>query len=262
MIDVILPTRAILTSKDRYLIGLQQLETAAQQVAIMQDKLELLEPQLKIAAEKVGIQVTQVQAAFEVADVQRENVKKDEKVAMEEASKANEIAENCTAIMADALPLIQEAETALNTLSSSDITILKTMRSPPVAIRVVGEAICILKDVKPDKTPNPSGNGTIEDYFPPFKKLLGDIKFLDGLIKFDKDNIPTAIIKKLQDRIMTNELFDPEKMKTVSSAAEGICKWVLAIVQYDKVAKVVAPKRVALKEAESLRDVCRFSSNV
>lgn len=45
-------------------------------------------------------------------------------------------------------------------------------------------------------------------------------------------------------------------MKTVSSAAEGLCKWVLAIVQYDKVAKVVAPKRIALKEAEDARDVC------
>lgn len=44
-------------------------------------------------------------------------------------------------------------------------------------------------------------------------------------------------------------------MKTVSSAAEGLCKWVLAIVQYDKVAKIVAPKRIALKEAEDARDV-------
>lgn len=76
------------------------------------------------------------------------------------------------------------------------------------------------------------------------------------MIKFDKDNVPVPIIKKLQDRILTNEFFDPDKMKTVSSAAEGLCKWVLAIVQYDKVAKIVAPKRIALKEAEDARDVC------
>lgn len=35
------------------------------------------------------------------------------------------------------------------------------------------------------------------------------------------------------------------------SAAEGLCKWVCAMDQYDKVAKVVAPKRAALAEAEA-----------
>lgn len=84
---------------------------------------------------------------------------------------------------------------------------------------------------------------------------MGDYKFLDSLIKFDKDNIPPALIKKLEDRIISNELFDPKKIKVASTAAEGICKWVIAIVQYDKVAKVVAPKRIALKEAENTRDV-------
>ena len=34
------------------------------------------------------------------------------------------------------------------------------------------------------------------------------------------------------------------------SAAEGLCKWVCAMDSYDKVAKVVAPKRAALAEAE------------
>lgn len=102
------------------------------------------------------------------------------------------------------------------------------------------------------------GTGTIEDYFPSFKKLLNDIKFLDSLIKFDKDNVQVSIIKKLQDRILSNEFFDPDKMKNVSSAAEGLCKWVLAIVQYDKVAKIVAPKRIALKDAEDARDVLQY----
>lgn len=112
---------------------------------------------------------------------------------------------------------------------------------------------------EPDKIQNPDGSGKIDDFFPPFKKLLADYKFLDSLIKFDKDNIPPALIKKLEDRIISNELFDPKKIKVASTAAEGICKWLIAIVQYDKVAKVVAPKRIALKEAENARDVRFFS---
>lgn len=103
--------------------------------------------------------------------------------------------------------------------------------------------------------PAPSGIGTIEDYWGPSKKVLSNARFLNDLLKFDKDNIPDACIKKLHDRILTNENFDPERVKVASSACAGLCKWVLALVEYDKVAKFVRPKKIALKEAEETRDV-------
>ena len=40
------------------------------------------------------------------------------------------------------------------------------------------------------------------------------------------------------------------QVKTVSIACYGLCCWVHAIISYDKVAKVVAPKKQALKIAE------------
>lgn len=117
--------------------------------------------------------------------------------------------------------------------------------------------------------PAPSGIGTVDDYWGPSKKVLGDMKFLEGLINFDKDNIPPKVMTKLKDQILNDENFDPDKIKTASSAAEGIfclvilidynqslfiligiCKWVIAISKYDKVAKVVAPKKAALAVAE------------
>lgn len=130
------------------------------------------------------------------------------------------------------------------------------MKSPPIGIKLVMEAICILKDIKPEKIPNPSGIGTVEDYWTPSKKVLVDMKFLDSLFNFDKDNIQPRIIQRLQEKILVNENFDPEKIKTASNAAEGLCKWVIAIVEYDKVARVIAPKKEALAEAEASYNVC------
>ena len=43
----------------------------------------------------------------------------------------------------------------------------------------------------------------------------------------------------------------PLPLLRTRSAAEGLCKWVCAMDSYDKVAKVVAPKRAALAEAEA-----------
>lgn len=78
--------------------------------------------------------------------------------------------------------------------------------------------------MKPEKVPAPSGIGTVDDYWGPSKRVLGDMKFLDGLINFDKDNIPPKIMQKLKDQILNDENFDPEKVKYASVAAEGKLK--------------------------------------
>ena len=77
-----------------------------------------------------------------------------------------------------------------------------------------------------------------EDYWPAAKRLLGDIKFLESLREYDKDNIPPACMAKIRSSYIKNPEFDPKIIKNVSSAAEGLCKWVRAMEVYDNVAKV------------------------
>lgn len=55
---------------------------------------------------------------------------------------------------------------------------------------------------------------------------------------------------KIRSEYITNPEFDPVKVRNASSAAEGLCKWILAMEIYDRVAKVVAPKKEKLKEAQ------------
>ena len=78
--------------------------------------------------------------------------------------------------------------------------------------------------------------------------MLGDMHFLDTLREFDKDNIPTANVKKIRDNYINNQDFNPEIIKNVSSACEGLCKWVRAIDVYDSVAKAsVVSRTVSLR---------------
>ena len=71
-------------------------------------------------------------------------------------------------------------------------------------------------------------------------QLLGDLKFLENLKDFDKDNIPAPVIKKIREKYVSNETFDPSLIKNISSACEGLCRWVRAIEVYDRVAKVTS----------------------
>ena len=55
---------------------------------------------------------------------------------------------------------------------------------------------------------------------------------------------------KIRKEYISNPEFDPVKVAKASSAAEGLVKWILAMEIYDRVAKVVAPKKAKLQEAE------------
>merc|ERR1719440_2128454 len=80
---------------------------------------------------------------------------------------------------------------------------------------------------------------------------MGDVEtFIDELKGYDKDNIDPKIIKVVRDKYIPMEDFTPEKAAKASSAAEGLCKWIMAMEIYDRVAKVVAPKKAQLAIAE------------
>lgn len=60
------------------------------------------------------------------------------------------------------------------------------MKSPPYGIRLVCEAVCVLKGIKPERVPDPSTGKKIEDFWGPSKRMLGDMKFLESLFNFEK----------------------------------------------------------------------------
>ena len=63
--------------------------------------------------------------------------------------------------------------------------------------------------------------------------------------------VQNAYMAKIRKDYSTNPEFDPTKVAKASSAAEGLCKWVLAMEIYDRVVKVVAPKKVKLSQAQA-----------
>ncbi|XP_031456999.1 dynein heavy chain 7, axonemal isoform X1 [Phasianus colchicus] len=241
----------VMEMKRRYEVGLEKLNSATSQVASMQSELEALQPQLREASQQVDEMMVVIQKeSSEVAKTEK-IVKADEAVANEQAMAAKAIKDECDADLAQAMPYLEAALAALDTLTAQDITVVKSMKSPPAGVKLVMEAICILKGIKADRIPDPTGSGRkIEDFWGPAKRLLGDIRFLQSLHEYDKDNIPPAYMAVIRKQYLTNPEFVPDKIRNASTAAEGLCKWVIAMDVYDKVIKNVAPKKLKLNEAE------------
>lgn len=57
-----------------------------------------------------------------------------------------------------------------------------------------------MKQVKPDRKLDPNSGKMIDDYWSSSVKLLGDMKFLEGLKNYDKDSIPQSVMKKIRDK--------------------------------------------------------------
>ncbi|XP_026811506.1 dynein heavy chain 7, axonemal-like [Rhopalosiphum maidis] len=242
----------ILMAKRRYEVGLEKLQTAADDISIMQEELKDLQPKIMVAAAEVKVIMQKVEKENQEISKVKQIIKKDEEEAQETAEGAQKIKDECDAHMEAARPALNIALAALNTLTPNDITFVKSMKNPPRPVKLTMEAVCIIKDVKPEKIMDPTTGKTSDDYWVASKKLLNDLKFLEHLIHFDKDNIPPKIMKVLNEKYINNPEFDPEKIKYASVAAEGLCKWVRAMSSYDVVAKEVAPKKLALAEAEAV----------
>ncbi|KAK6624385.1 hypothetical protein RUM44_011244 [Polyplax serrata] len=242
----------ITLQRNRYEVGLDKLDFAASQVSVMQEELHALQPQLIVTSEKTEKLMIKIEQDTVVVEAKKEIVGADEALANEAAAAAQAIKDDCESDLSEAIPALEAAINALNTLKPADITVVKSMKNPPYGVKLVMESICVMKQIKPERKPDPGGSGRmIEDYWGPSQKLLGDLKFLDSLKAYDKDNIPPQVIKRIRERFIPDRDFDPNNIKQVSAACEGLCKWVRAMEVYDRVIKIVAPKKAKLEEAEA-----------
>lgn len=236
--------------KERYLAALEKLSFAALQISEMQKSLADYQPQLEAMTIKAIEMAKQIETETNEVEKASDLVKKDEAIANEQAAAAQVLKLDCEADLAQAIPILEDAISALNTLKPTDITLVKSMKNPPDAIKLVMAAVCVIKDVKPDRIPDPSTGRKIIDYWGPSKRILGDMNFLQTLKDFDKDNIKPEIMVKIRKDYLPHKDFKPHTVAKASSAAEGLCKWIIAMDMYDKVAKEVAPKKEKLEKAE------------
>uniref|UniRef100_A0A1B0CUL2 Dyneins heavy chain n=2 Tax=Lutzomyia longipalpis TaxID=7200 RepID=A0A1B0CUL2_LUTLO len=242
--------KEILESTKRYEAGLETLVQASNTVAIMQCDLNDLQPKLIIMAENSREMMKQIEKKTIEASEASEHVKKEEVSANAQAAVAQELKDECEKDLAQAIPILEEAIQALNTLKPADITLVKSMKNPPEVVKLVMAAVCVIKGVPPDRINDPATGKKIIDYWGPSKRILGDMGFLQSLKDFDKDNIGVDIMKKIRKDFIPHKDFQPHIVLKASSAAEGLCKWIIAMDLYDSVAKIVAPKKTRLEVAE------------
>jgi dynein heavy chain len=248
---------ALIAEQRRYRAGCEMLDSTEAAVHEMQNDIDALKPFLEIKCQETEELMHTVEESMKEADKTRTMVKKEEEKAQEKKTQAESIKADCEAALAKALPALHSAIAALKTLKKTDLDEIKSFSKPPENIRLTLEAVCVMLSERPkrvlDTSEEGGGKRKIDDYWDASKKLLANPKhFLSKLENYDKDNIPTAAIHKINTKYLTNPKFVPEVIRQSSVACEGMCKWVRAMSLYEQVSKEIKPRREALAEAEQL----------
>uniref|UniRef100_A0A8D3CE91 Dynein, axonemal, heavy chain 6 n=1 Tax=Scophthalmus maximus TaxID=52904 RepID=A0A8D3CE91_SCOMX len=231
----------LVLARDRVKNGLTKLLETNELVDTMKVDLSALEPVLKQKSIDVDALMEKLAVDQESADEVRKVVKEDEALALVKAEDTQAIAADAQKDLDEALPALEGANQALNSLDKADISEIKVFTKPPDLVMTVMEAICILLNCK-------------SVYWPSAKQVLGDSYFLKRLMDYDKENIKPQILQKLQ-KYINNADFIPEKVEKVSRACKSMCMWVRAMNLYSRVLKEVGPKREKLALAQAELDI-------
>jgi dynein heavy chain len=104
------------------------------------------------------------------------------------------------------------------------LTELKSLSSPPAGVDLITSACLILiereyKNFKWDRA----------------KKMMANVdKFKERLQSYKGEDMTEDEVKRVEP-FLSNEMFDPEVMKSKSMAAANLCNWVVNIVKFNRI---------------------------
>ncbi|KAK7827526.1 hypothetical protein U0070_026732 [Myodes glareolus] len=224
----------LLDQANKLRTGLFKIDETREKVEVM--SLELEDAKKKVAEFQKQCEeylVIIVQQKREADEQQKAVTANSEKIAIEEV-KCQALADNAQKDLEEALPALEEAMRALESLNKKDIGEIKSYGRPPAQVEMVMQAVMILR-----------GN---EPTWAEAKRQLGEQNFIKSLINFDKDNISDKVLKKIGAYCAQPD-FQPDIIGRVSLAAKSLCMWVRAMELYGRLYRVVEPKRIRMNAA-------------
>ncbi|KFB39785.1 dynein heavy chain [Anopheles sinensis] len=220
----------------KFRVGIERIEDATVKVADLSKELEQRQQEIALFQEQLDAFLEQIALQTAEADEQTEEVSlKRVKIGAEEVV-CKQLATMAEADLERAMPALNAAVAALDSLNKKDMNEIKSYSRPPTKVELVMEAVMILLGREPT--------------WAEAKRQLGEQKFLDTLKGFDRNSIPERTLKTIGAYVRNPEL-EPDKVGTVSRAAKSLILWVRAIENYGKVYKYVGPKIRKMEDANA-----------
>jgi len=244
----------LVEAKERYEIGIVKIMETQEVVSKLEEDLVISSVEVEAIKKEADAQATIVGAEKEKVDAQAT-------IANAESEKCGIIKANVEAEMASvqtdldaAIPLVIKAKAALEGLNVKDLQSLKALANPPAAVAQTFTCVLHLLCTIDKSIPEKKGKLDTDSPWKACLKLmqnpgalLDQLKGFGALI--EADTVPAQNFKAIRETLK-DEGFNKENMATKSSAAAGICDWVINITMYYDVVVSVEPKKIAVAAAK------------
>eukprot|EP00611_Tribonema_gayanum_P021674 TRINITY_DN4214_c0_g1_i1.p1 TRINITY_DN4214_c0_g1~~TRINITY_DN4214_c0_g1_i1.p1 ORF type:complete len:1693 (-),score=702.71 TRINITY_DN4214_c0_g1_i1:70-5124(-) len=225
---------------DRLDVGLSTLRKTAADVAELQ--VDLKHTMVKVEEKKAATDELLVEMGVQREDAERQRAAASieaEKAASASAS-ASRIEKEAETELSAAEPAMKAAAAAVDCLSKSMLTELKSLPKPPQGVDKVTKAVLILVE-KEFKTHT----------WDRAKKMMANVDaFKNSLVAFRGEDITENEIAKVEP-ILSDPEFTVENMKAKSAAAANLCSWVISIYTFNRIYVKVKPLMDSLESARA-----------
>ncbi|KAG4073254.1 hypothetical protein HA402_008600 [Bradysia odoriphaga] len=220
--------------------GLIKLEEGGEAVKVL--KVELIEQNKKmiVASEQAMLVYADVKVVADDAEVVKTEVAKVKNGAQGIVRQITQDTAVVEKKLAKAKPALDEAQAALNTITSTDIATVRRLGKPPYLITLIMDAVLILfgdpiGQVKPDPATKfliPSWSDSM--------KTMSDTGFLNHIVKYPTDQMTDEMVDLLVP-YFNNKLYTFEAAEAACGNVAGLLKWTIAMTKYFAVNKDVIP---------------------
>ena len=226
--------------RNRLQAGLEKLKKTSEDVADLQEKLEGDMEIVKEKTEAAEVIMKDLEAQTKIADQERVAASADEEACAAIQRECERLQRECEEDFKACEPILEEAEQSLLTLDKKNLTELKSLPSPPPGVEDVLIGVMIL-----------TAKGSIPKdlSWSSAKKVMANVDhFIKMLVNYDKESITEAAVAHCEKVLLAKDTFNPDRIRTKSTSASGMCSWVINICRFYRVFQVMLPKKRQLEE--------------
>ena len=250
--------------------GLEKMSQAKSDVDKLKDELKVMNKEVEVKSKQVKELLSVIGEKTVVAEKEKTKANAIASAANAQAAEIGKQEEEANRELALAEPALKEAERAASSIDPADVKKVMGIRpAPPSLVKRVFDCVLILKHsrvaaplsyemndkVKTLKIEDGTVGGTVAQEVP--------IASWDESMKLDPGKVPDDISSFLAKGYINDEVIElmypyvksedfwPIIAKGSAGALEGICAWARAMIKFYNVAKVVEPKRMALRVAQN-----------
>lgn len=209
--------------------GLFKLDEAQANSNELQKNLAVLQSELSRKSDNCKDLLIQIDRESLDSQSKKEELATNEQMVGKEKTEIEALKADAEADLKKAEPALAAAELGLANLTKDKLSVVKSYPTPPAGVDVVLNAVMLLISREPN--------------WATAKKELADTSFLSKLQQIDKGRIPVPVLRRIE-KLTQDPKMSIEKIDTISEAAGGLWRWVLAVEGYAKAFKDIEPKKI------------------